>query len=425
MTTARYNRRQRMKSWSQRAWGFVCLAYIGMMLAWSPMCKAADGWDVPTTELAHQIASLTGPGTVALTIRNNSSISLDEIPAIRRSLLNNLSALGVTVRAGGDAATAVRVTLSQTAQQGLWVAEIQQGPEVRVAMVRVANTASATKPQGTPVLLRKTLLISQADLILDAGLIALPSASAERRLVVLSPEQISIYRSGEGGGAWAKGQSFPIAHERPYPRDVRGRLQVDASGMFKAYLPGVICTASQQATVTGTNDVVVACADSDDPWPADSRSAFYNASRNYFTGVTIPNAAGNAQPFYSEAELVGKRGAATVFSEVAGQFRVFDGSGLKVLAGSRDWGSDIAGVQSGCGAGAQLLVTASGDARQDSLLAYEVEGHEAIAASAPLPLDGRVTAMWPANGQAAATVVVETEQPLQYEAYSVSLVCNQ
>jgi hypothetical protein len=170
--------------------------------------------------------------------------------------------------------------------------------------------------------------------------------------------------------------------------------------------------------------MVVTCADGDDPWPLGARKAFYNSSRNYFTGVTIPSAGGDAEPFYSAAELIGRHGAATVYSEAGGQFRVSDGSGLKALAGSRDWGSDVAGLHSDCGSGAQLLASASGDAMQDSLLAYEVEGRNAIAVSPPLPLDGRVTAMWPASGSVAATVVFEKKQPLQYEAYSVSLVCN-
>lgn len=423
MTTAGYNRRHRMKSLMVRA--SACLACVGLLLALTPICRAADVWDAPATELARQIAGLTGPGTISLTIRNNSSIPVDEIPVIRRSLLNGLSALGVTVRTGTDAATIVRVTLSQSARQGLWVAEVQQGPEVRVAMVSVANTAPAAKLQGTPVLLRKTLLFSQAESILDAQLIAMPgNAASARSLVVLSPEQIGIYHGGENGGAWTKDQTFEVAHGRPYPRDVRGRLQADEDGTFKVYLPGVVCSASQQATVAGTS-IAVACADSDDPWPIGTRRAFYNSSRNYFTGVTVPSLGGDAEPFYSVAELIGKRGAATVYSEVGGQDRVFDGASMKTLAGSRDWGSDVAGVQSGCGAGAQLLATASGDAQQDSLVAYEVAGHDAVAVSPPLPLDGKVTALWPASVPAAATMILMTEQPLQYEAYSVSLVCNQ
>jgi hypothetical protein len=174
--------------------------------------------------------------------------------------------------------------------------------------------------------------------------------------------------------------------------------------------------------------VAVSCGDSDDPWPAaGARKAFYNSSRNYFTGVMVPSAGAEAGPFYSSAELVGKRGAATVYSEVSGQFRVSDGGTLKALAGSRDWGSDVAGVQSGCGSGAQLLVTASGDAMQESLLAYEIAGRDAIAASAPLALDGRVTAMWTMEGTATPSVmmILEKQQPVAYEAYSVSVVCSQ
>jgi hypothetical protein len=401
----------------------ACLACVGLLLTWTPICRAANAWDAPATELARQIAALTGPGAVSLTIRNNSSIPVDDIPAIRRSLLNGLSALGVTARPAADAATIVRVTLSRTARQGLWVAEVQQGPEVRVAMVSVANTATVIKPSGTPVLLRKTLLFSQTAPILDAGIMTSAGDTAASSLVVLSPEEITVYHGGENGATWVKGQSFVIAHTRPYPRDIRGRLQAEAGG-FKAYLPGVVCSASPPATAAGAS-IAVSCEDSDDPWPLGSRKAFFNSSRDYFTGVMIPNTGSDAAPFYSVADLIGKRSAVTVFSQVGGQFRVSDGPGAKALTGTRDWGSDVAGVQSECGAGAQLLGTSSGDAMLDSLLAYEIVGHDAIAVSPPLPLEGQVVALWPASGTASATVILKTEQPLQYEAYSVSLVCNQ
>jgi hypothetical protein len=139
----------------------------------------------------------------------------------------------------------------------------------------------------------------------------------------------------------------------------------------------------------------------------------------------MPNTGGDTQPFYSAAELRGGSGAVTVYSEVGGPVRVFDGTSLRALAGSRDWGSDVVGVESECGARAQLLTTASGDSMQDSLVAYEVAGHDAIAVSAPQPLNGQVTALWPASGPGSATMILKTEQPLQYEAYRVSLVCNQ
>jgi hypothetical protein len=296
--------------------------------------------------------------------------------------------------------------------------------------VTAANPAPAAEVEGTPVLLRRALLFSQSSPMLDVGLFALPGdAAGEGHLVVLSPELIAIYhRDEKADGGWVKDQSFEIAHGRAYPRDVRGRLQADAGAVFKAYLPGVICTVSQRTTGVG---VAVSCGDSDDPWPIGSRKAFYNSSRNFFTGVITPSVGVAPGPFYSAADLLQKNGMATVYSEVSGQVRLYDGGGLRVLAGSRDWGSDVAGVRSECGSGAQLPATASGVATQDSLRAYEVQGRNAIAVSAPLPMDGEVTAMWPmtlANGSAAAPAVVailKRQQPVRYEAYRVSEVCNQ
>ena len=430
MMTARYNLRDPMKHARRLTMRLsVCLWLALGCTAWG---QVVDSWMAPATELARQIAALTGPGAISLSVRNDSSIAASEVPVIRQRLQVALNALGVTIRnqAAADAATTVQVTLSQTAQQGLWVAEVQQGPETRVAMVTAANPAPAAEVEGTPVLLRRALLFSQRSPMLDVGLFALPGeATGDGHLVVLSPEMIAIYhRDEKSDGGWVKEQSFEIAHGRAYPRDVRGRLQVDAGAVFKAYLPGVICTASQRTTGGG---VAVSCADSDDPWPIDSRKAFYNSSRNFFTGVITPSAGVAPGPFYSAADLPEKNGMATVYSEVSGQVRLYDGGGLKVLAGSRDWGSDVAGVQSGCGSGAQLLATASGVATQDSLRAYEVQGRNAIAVSAPLPMDGEVTAMWPmisasgAGGVPTVVAILKKQQPVKYEAYRVSVVCNQ
>ena len=429
MMIARYNLRDPMNY--ARRLTMLLLVCLWVVLACAAWGQAVDNWTAPATELARQIAALTGPGAISLSVRNDSSIVVSEVPAIRQRLQVALSALGVTIRSqtATDAATTVRVTLSQTARQGLWVAEVQQGPETRVAMVSAAIPAAAAEPEGTPVLLRRTLLFSQTAPVLDAGLFVLPGdGGGEGHLVVLSPEVIAIYhRDEKAEGGWVKEQSFEIAHSRAYPRDVRGRLQLEANAIFKAYLPGVICTASLQTTGGG---VAVSCADSDDPWPIGSRKAFYNSSRNFFTGVITPSAGVTPGPFYSAAELVEKNAMMTVYSEVSGQVRLNDSGGLKVLAGSRDWGSDVVGVQSGCGSGAQLLATASGVALQDSLRAYEVEGRNAIAVSPPLPMDGEVMAMWPmnvANGSSAAPAVVailKKQQPVKYEAYRVSVVCN-
>jgi hypothetical protein len=96
----------------------------------------------------------------------------------------------------------------------------------------------------------------------------------------------------------------------------------------------------------------------------------------------------------------------------------------RIITGTRDWGSDIVSIQSTCSEGSLLLVSAAGAAPTDSVRAYEIPGKEAIPVSGPMPLDGSVMAMWQANDNATATIVIRKKQPVQYEAYNVSAVCN-
>jgi len=143
MATARYNLRHLMRSTWRSKQLVVCLWF---MLAGVTSCLAAVDWAAPANELAHQIAALTGPGIISLSYRNNSSISADEVPAIRKALEGALTSLGVTPgnQASADVATTVQVTLSSTAQHGLWVAEVRQGPQMRVAMVTAPNPPSSS-----------------------------------------------------------------------------------------------------------------------------------------------------------------------------------------------------------------------------------------------------------------------------------------
>ena len=65
-------------------------------------------------------------------------LRLSDVPVIRQRLQVALGALGVTIRnqAAADAATTVRVTLSQTARQGLWVVD---APTWRIAVLVPRN----------------------------------------------------------------------------------------------------------------------------------------------------------------------------------------------------------------------------------------------------------------------------------------------
>jgi hypothetical protein len=72
-----------------------------------------------------------------------------------------------------------------------------------------------------------------------------------------------------------------------------------------------------------------------------------------------------------------------------------------------------------------VLVSGSGAAAaEDSLRAYEIVGREAIAVSAPLPVEGAVMAIDAANDGKSATVIVRQDAPVRYEVWNGSALCN-
>jgi hypothetical protein len=232
-------------------------------------------------------------------------------------------------------------------------------------------------------------------------------------------------------GSWVEDQRFVIAAGRPLPRDVRGELVAAPDHLFEAYLPGVMCSG----TNTGAQ-IAVACADSDDPWPitgsvggAVGQRAFYNALRDFFTGVLAPGFGMELPSFYGASGIPRPTGTGLLLNTVDGRVMLIENNGVKAVSGANDWGSDFAVVRSECGSGVQVLVSGSGAAAGgDSLRAYELVGREAIAVSAPLPVEGAVVAMHASeNGTSAgtgATVVVRRDAPLRYEVWDGSALCN-
>jgi hypothetical protein len=396
---------------------------LNRLLAWSialllsiPSALALNSWDSPSADLARQIAALTGPGTITLVVTNRSSVASDDLPVIRRALERELRSAGVIVRAK-DADSDVRVTLSQNIQGWLWVAEVQEGSETRVAMLPVPGaTSSGAASSGPAITLRANLLYAQNDPILDVTVLG---TGNEQHMIVLDPAHIKAYLST--GGSWQLAQTYDVPHSQPLPRDVRGRLFPASDHLFDAYFPGIACTA----TKTGESwTMTVSCSDSDDPWPLASQKAFYNSTRNFFTGVVVPGFGPKLPPFYSAAELVHTGGTAFLFADVNGAVHLLEGGSHKLLIGAHDWGSDIAGLRSECGPGMQVLASAAGSPVADSVRAYQISGREAMAASAPLNFDGAITAIWTGSDKTSATVVVQKPQESHYEAYSVSVACS-
>jgi hypothetical protein len=393
---------------------FYRLLFLTIALLCSSLAQASNTWDAPASDLARQIAALTGPGTITLTITNRSALSNDDASVIQRAIERELHSAGITIRTK-EADSNVRITLSQNLQGWLWVAEVQEGAEVKVAMLPVAGSTLTGNASSTPAItLRVNLLFAQTAPILDVAILG------NQQMVVLDPEHIKVYN--QAAGSWQQAQTFAVTHTQPFPRDLRGHIVPAADHPFDAYLPGVVCAATKTGAAS---DLAIACNDSDDPWPLASQRAFYNATRNFFTGVLTPGFGPKLAPFYSSAGMRQPTGDAFVFADVNGVAHILEANSTRSIIGARDWGSDIVVVHSECGGGTQLLTSAAGWPASDSLRAYEISGHEAAPASAPWTFDGgTITALWTANDGASATVVVQKPQENRYEAYSAVVACG-
>jgi hypothetical protein len=307
---------------------------------------------------------------------------------------------------------------------------------------------STAARDAAPLTLRKIPLWTQDDPILDV--IVLEENPAPAHIAVLGPEKICLYRMQSG--KWQAEQELPIVHQRPWPRDLRGRLIPARDHLFDAYLPGVTCSSSTTSSLT------LSCRESDDPWPltagpifpsagfsnagfsnsglANGASAvvpqikaFFAPTRNFFTGVLTPGAGKftTVPKFYSAAMLPRDKYTLWLFATVDGQTHLVDGmtdQTARLGLGNEKWGSDMTSLKTACGAGWQVVSSSAGEA-EDSIRAYEFPDRDPVAVSPAIEFAGPVTALWTESRGDTAIAVSRNRETGSYEAYRVALACGQ
>ena len=394
-------------------------------------------------QLADRIASATGPGSIGLDVTNRSSLDEKSVREVRSALQAELRAQGVRIVPGDQAVGTVNVVLSESLREYVWAAEIAIGTDQpRVVFASLPRIDNGSLAAALPITLKKTLLFTQEQPILDAALMdsseaarASGALSASSRLLVLDASRVAVYHWQSG--RWESETSLPIIAPRALPRDLRGRLILSRDHLFDAHLPGTFCRSSASTPVT------ITCSASDDPWPllsspitshsadeggAGMIRAFYAPTRNFFTGALSPGIGkiSTVPSFYSAAAL--PRGGYTLWAVAAvdGSVHVIDGITDQAIRGAH-WGSDIAAVESGCGQGLQLLVSGAADAShgayRDSLRAFEIPDREPVAVSAPLEFDGPITALWSDATGMTVIAIVKREDTGWYEANRITVTC--
>jgi hypothetical protein len=398
---------------------------------------AAADWSTPEQELARKIVTVTGPGAIALTVENRSSLGSRDQEIVQNGLRLALGNLGIRFTTADRAAAAVTISLSENETSYVWVAEIHQGAgDSAVVMVSVPRPEGSTAVRDSvPLSLKRISLWTQAEPILDIA--ALDDNPSPEHIAVLDPEKVTLLRLQ--GGKWQQEQTFQVEHSRPWPRDVRGRIIPARDHLFDVYLPGVTCSSSGASALN--------CHATDDPWPlvpaafsvpnifpspnsassptaVPAMKAFFAPTRDFFTGVlTAPIGKFSSVPkFYSGLPIPREKYILWLFTATDGQLHLIDG--VTDLKTTSAWGSDLAAVKTNCGAGWQVLATSPTDAA-DSIRAYEFPDRDPVAVSAPLDFSGPVTALWTEAKGDTAIAVAKNQQAGIYEAFRLEVACSQ
>ncbi len=332
------------------------------------------------------LAALAPREAVSLSVQSISSLGMEETAAVRRELESQLRAGKIVLTT--DAPSAIAVTLSENAQGPVWIAEIRRGDRREVIMT-VPALRPAREPKA-PAAIERELLLQQGEPMLDV-------AAAGDALIVLEPGEVVVYR--RLGDGWRRHASSPLP-QRVWPRDLRGRVILEDDSL-QVFLPGVFCTGKWQPELTPV------CSDSDAPWPGGGAMV---KDRNYFSGDKLP-------PYYSAARAP----EYSLLAGVDGRVHLLDGT-AEPAAGFAGWGSDLALVETACGA--RVLATKGGDAGEtDSVQGFEIAGREPLAATPAIEFSGPVTALWPA-GHTSAVAISRDLKTGQYAAFRLTVTCG-
>jgi len=261
------------------------------------------------------------------------------------------------------------------------------------------------------VSLEKKLLWEADEQILDVVL--LPDA-----LLVLTAAKATLY--SRRNGSWELRAAASLAAPGRWPRDLRGRVQ--ASGpVLRVFLPGVVCSGAWQPSLA------LECKPGDEAWVLESGSRSmllgnYADTRNYFDGriVTQAGLRKSVAPYYTAAAAEEGGSPLWLLAGVDGRTRIYDAS-FEPVGTVPAWGSDIAGTDTRCGGGQQVLATRPDDAAE-AVQAFSVVNRQAEPASAPLAMPGPVTALWTAG--AGAVAITRDPQTGRYAAYLLSISCG-
>jgi len=327
--------------------------------------QPASVWIDAVQTLVARIVSFTPPAApLYLDFKNLSSVDAGEAAAVRRELGAELRLRGIHLSADSNAAVQAEVALSESTDEYLLVARLHRADGEQVAVAEgPPHSGGKGAPTGYSFALARKAVWEQHQPILDFAYLPTDAAGGTPLLLILQPNDLMLW--AKPSAKWVVAESAPLHHASPWPRDLRGWIDVNNR---KVELPGVECTGDL------AKPAAMQCA------PASASGKFPREMRQ------LPLAA--------------------------------------PIANGRESGNSLL-LDLNCGGGGVVLVTGSGDwTEPDSIQAFELEDEALVASGDPMPFAGPVLALWPSADLKSARVVARNLRTGIYEASVVSVTCS-
>lgn len=391
---------------------WLCAFLFWVAAASSAIAQDAPSLPAAATEFVQLIQSRAGsPSAVSVTFQNLSSLSAERQETLQNAIFNSFRNANVRVVKPEQAVAEIHITFSEDWQGYLLIASVQQGSSSQTVIKKFPRLQQTQAAHATTLTIRKISVWQQETPILDFY-------QDSQNLLVLEPNQLALYSMDSG--QWRPRQTLGIPHQTPWPRDLRGKLDVHG-GEINVFLPGARCSGK-------ISPPSLDCRASDDPWPiGEGLVAFFSPRRNFFNGLLAgPSAGASVTPYFSGATWQSAEQHTWLFTGTDGHTRLFQNDLGTPVATFNGWGSTLAPVHSVCGLGWQVLTSSPADTtRPDSVQAVEISGREALPVSAPVDLAGTVEALWTAGNYGQLVNGVLHSQSGKYEAFTLTVICNQ
>lgn len=327
--------------------------------------------DDAARDVAKRVAGALAPKeSCAIQFRNPAQAPQADVTLVQRIFVQTIRPVNA------EKTTEITVTLSQNPRTRLLVAEVRRGAETAVFI----SPYEAAMREKSALTVNRSMLWEQPDRILDAVLV-------DGGLLILDGSRIALTSIG------IVRQQAAIPATKPWPRDLRGRLQVKGD-QISANIADTLCKG------TWRPEIKVSCEPGAADWPLAP-------GRNHFAPPKLP-------PSFSYARL----DRAWITAGVDGKVRLISDNG-NPLAQFPQWGASVAAQPNPCGEGSAVVASS---ANEQSIQAFDIGGGQAKSLSDPADIGGRIIELH--DGGGALTAIVHSTGTQKHAAYRITLACS-